>query len=175
MVALSIERCNARLLLLAILTLGLFIAQEASPIKHVVILTLENRSFDHLLGWLKTADVASSSTCLPLNVSNPSAGSACVSSGAKYFVASEDPNHEFDGVTEQIFGGTTAPYTAQVRCEGNLWSHCPSGGTPMLAIANRQAQEPSPGRHPRGSHLLPPMAVSGMATTVATRVCITSC
>ena len=115
MMSLYLVWSHTRMLLLATIVLSLLNAQEAFTIKHVVILTLENRSFDNLLGWMKTADVASSSTCLPLNVSNPSLGSACVSSGAKYFVASEDPKHEFDGVTEQIFGGTAAQHTAQVQ------------------------------------------------------------
>jgi phospholipase C len=31
-------------------------AQELSQIKHVVVVMMENRSFDHYLGWLPNAD-----------------------------------------------------------------------------------------------------------------------
>jgi phospholipase C len=33
-----------------------FSAQDLSQIKHVVVVTMENRSFDHMLGWLPNAD-----------------------------------------------------------------------------------------------------------------------
>ena len=45
-------------------------------IKTVVLLELENRSFDHLLGWMNEIDPRinglKSTDCNPLNISNPS-------------------------------------------------------------------------------------------------------
>ena len=35
--------------------LWISVATAANPVSHIVVLMMENRSFDHLLGWLKAA------------------------------------------------------------------------------------------------------------------------
>lgn len=48
------ERMWATLLLVLLLATSSTVSSSptASPIQHVVVLMMENRSFDHLLGWL---------------------------------------------------------------------------------------------------------------------------
>jgi len=53
--------------------------ERSSKIKHVVVLMMENRSFDHLLGWLKqdrnvSIDGLSGSRKIPRNASDPTYG-----------------------------------------------------------------------------------------------------
>jgi phospholipase C len=48
-------KINWKSLLIAILLCPSLISagERSSKIKHIVVLMMENRSFDHLLGWLK--------------------------------------------------------------------------------------------------------------------------
>ncbi|KAL0459129.1 UNVERIFIED_CONTAM: Non-specific phospholipase C2 [Sesamum latifolium] len=61
-------------------------AAAASPIKTVVVLVMENRSFDHMLGWMKKL--------------NPEINGV---DGQSHFV-DPDPGHSFQAIREQIFG-----------------------------------------------------------------------
>ncbi|CAI7820324.1 unnamed protein product, partial [Closterium sp. NIES-53] len=105
-------------------------------IKNVVVLMMENRSFDHVLGWLQPRnaeiDGLDGSECNPIvakardadppappgdsgdsgesSLSGDSGGSSvtfeqvCINDRARYN-NSEDPDHSFKGVRNQIFGG----------------------------------------------------------------------
>jgi phospholipase C len=79
----------------------------AAKIDHLVVLMMENRSFDHMLGFLKTTgydiDGLSGTETNPDN----SGASVRVSADAHYagdFRA--DPGHDFISVNEQIFGNS---------------------------------------------------------------------
>ncbi|KAL2488630.1 Non-specific phospholipase C1 [Forsythia ovata] len=76
------------------------------PIKTIVILVMENRSFDHMLGWLKSTrpdiDGLSGSEFNQVNVSNPTSRSVVVSDDA--FFVDSDPGHSIQAIREQIFG-----------------------------------------------------------------------
>ncbi|KAI4368887.1 hypothetical protein MLD38_017394 [Melastoma candidum] len=76
------------------------------PIKTIVVLVMENRSFDHVLGWLKSTrpdiDGLSGSESNPLNVSDPDSPSVRVSSDAIFI--DWDPGHSFQAIRQQIFG-----------------------------------------------------------------------
>ncbi|XWS71582.1 hypothetical protein CRYUN_Cryun03dG0150200 [Craigia yunnanensis] len=76
------------------------------PIKTLVILVMENRSFDHLLGWLKTTrpefDGLTGSESNPVNVSDPTSPNIFVSDDALF--VDSDPSHSFQAIREQIFG-----------------------------------------------------------------------
>jgi phospholipase C len=87
-----------------------------TPIEHLVVLMLENRSFDHLLGFLKRENSAING--LTGNETNPPAAEnrpdVRVSDVAgDVDDLDPDPNHDFDDVTEQIFGvpDATGPVT----------------------------------------------------------------
>ena len=66
---------RAHCLILAVLSLPWHRAagtlKSPAGITHVVLLTLENRSFDHFLGWLKTAEGPTLGTCLSVNTADP--------------------------------------------------------------------------------------------------------
>jgi phospholipase C len=80
-----------------------------TPIEHVIILMLENRSFDHMLGFLKKQNPEVNG-CLPneTGCSNPDDPLAenptfyTVDNTAVYQQA--DPSHSISGTTLQIYG-----------------------------------------------------------------------
>ncbi|KAL7124760.1 hypothetical protein ABFS83_14G070700 [Erythranthe nasuta] len=82
------------------------------PIKTLVVLVMENRSFDHILGWLKSArpdiDGLTGSEFNRVNASDPNSRPVYVSDEA--FFIDSDPGHSIQAIREQIFGGadTTA-------------------------------------------------------------------
>ncbi|CAO2180526.1 unnamed protein product [Urochloa humidicola] len=78
-----------------------------SPIKNVVVLALENRSFDHILGWTRRllglpVDGLTGAECNP-NSTSTTSSSICVSADAD-LVVPDDPGHSFEDVLEQVFG-----------------------------------------------------------------------
>ena len=78
-------------------------------LKHVVVLMMENRSFDHMLGGLKAQDPRING--LNGNESNPDTTGATVTvapNAAFEGQLDHDPDHHFPGVDIQIYGG--APY-----------------------------------------------------------------
>ena len=88
----------------------LSVKAATSPIKHVVVMMLENRAFDHLLGYYgrdvdKRVDGLTGNECNYFDLSDPSAGKICVNDEAKD-VCPYDPNHSFAATTERIFGCT---------------------------------------------------------------------
>lgn len=75
-------------------------------LKSIVVLMMENRSFDHMLGALKEKN--SKINGLTGNESNPDTTGTIVKvqAGAKYQgQLQDDPDHHFPGVDLQIFGG----------------------------------------------------------------------
>lgn len=78
----------------------------ANPIKTVVVLVMENRSFDHMLGWMKKLnpeiDGVDGSESNPLSVSDSKSARFFFSNQAHY--VDPDPGHSFQAIREQIFG-----------------------------------------------------------------------
>ncbi|KAL2892646.1 Non-specific phospholipase C3 [Bienertia sinuspersici] len=76
------------------------------PIKTIVVLVQENRSFDHMLGWMKLLkpeiDGVTGLESNPLNTSDPK--SARVNFGNDSVHVDPDPGHSIQDVYEQIFG-----------------------------------------------------------------------
>src|SRR5215469_11011026 len=82
-------------------------------IKHLVVLMLENRSFDHMFGFLKSDDYPIDGlTGQEFNL-DANQAQVTVSNDAMYSGDfNPDPGHHFPDVTMQIFGnqqGTGAP------------------------------------------------------------------
>lgn len=74
------------------------------PIKAVVVLVLENRSFDHMLGWMKRSvnpaiDGLTGDECNPNSTKDPNPHFVCVSDDAAY--VNSDPGHDFEDVFQQ--------------------------------------------------------------------------
>ncbi|KAJ7543371.1 hypothetical protein O6H91_09G034700 [Diphasiastrum complanatum] len=84
-----------------------FKAQKSAngPIKTVVVLVMENRSFDHMLGWLKRLnpdiDGLTGTESNPLSVAVPDSPSVPVSDIAEF--VDPDPGHSFEAIRQQIF------------------------------------------------------------------------
>ena len=79
-------------------------------LKHIVVLMLENRSFDHMLGSLKAVNPNIDGVTDAL--SNPDATGAPVKPQPLAEFQSQldpDPDHHFPAVDLQIFGGDTSP------------------------------------------------------------------
>ncbi|XAR60728.1 Phospholipase C [Bertholletia excelsa] len=76
------------------------------PIKTLVVLVMENRSFDHVLGWLKRTrpdiDGLTGTESNRLNASDPNSPEIFVSDDAVF--VDSDPGHSIQAIREQIFG-----------------------------------------------------------------------
>ncbi|KAJ8430444.1 hypothetical protein Cgig2_025871 [Carnegiea gigantea] len=89
------------------------------PIKTVVVLVQENRSFDHMLGWMKQLNpdidgVASGQDFSnPLNTSDPS--SARINFGDESVYVDPDPGHSIQDIYEQVFGEPWSEGSAQKK------------------------------------------------------------
>ncbi|KAL6579726.1 hypothetical protein OROMI_007750 [Orobanche minor] len=67
---------------------------------------MENRSFDHMLGWMKKLNPeingVDGSESNPINTSDPN--SKRISFGDQSHFVDPDPGHSFQGIREQVFG-----------------------------------------------------------------------
>lgn len=76
------------------------------PIKTVVVLVQENRSFDHMLGWLKTLnpeiDGVTGSESNPISTSDLNSTHIFYGNNAAY--VEPDPGHSIQAIYEQVFG-----------------------------------------------------------------------
>ena len=79
-------------------------------LKHIVVLMMENRSFDHMLGSLKAVNPAIDGITDQDPYANPDAKGNPVKPQAQATYQAQlqpDPDHHFEGVDLQIFGGAT--------------------------------------------------------------------
>ena len=90
------------------------------PIRHIVVLMLENRSFDHMVGLLQSPEY-------PINGPGQSTNPAdCKVQGAQSFpvtnraqyTTSPDPGHEFPDVDVQLFCEHPRPAGVPARNQG---------------------------------------------------------
>ncbi|EYU46195.1 hypothetical protein MIMGU_mgv1a004923mg [Erythranthe guttata] len=80
---------------------------NGSPVRTVVVLVMENRSFDHMLGWFKQlnpeidgVDVSAKSNLI--NATDPNSRRVVFGDQAHY--VDPDPGHSFQAIREQVFG-----------------------------------------------------------------------
>src|SRR5438270_215564 len=79
-------------------------------LKHIVVLMMENRSFDHMLGGLKAEDPRING--LTGSETNPDQTNEPVKVQPLAEFQSQldpDPDHHFVGVNKQLFFGTSGP------------------------------------------------------------------
>ena len=121
--------------------------QGLDKLEHIVVLMMENRSFDHMLGGLmKTHPKINGLTG---NESNPdnSGNIVKVQPNATYQgQLSHDPDHHFPGVDLQIFGGVPAGNGRAANMQGFIKSYATqdAGGNDSHAILNYFAPEKIP-------------------------------
>ncbi len=101
-----------------------------SSINHIVVLMLENRSFDHMLGYLyaDSGNVSAAGQAfdgLTGTESNPNAKGAAVpvfkidpSDKYAYFMPGADPGEGYSATNNQLFGTATAPDPAVASNSG---------------------------------------------------------
>lgn len=81
-----------------------------SPIKTIVILVQENRSFDHMLGWMKSLNPEINGVTgvesNPVSTSDPNPTRIQFFNKSSY--VESDPPHSFQAIYEQVFG---VPFT----------------------------------------------------------------
>lgn len=86
--------------------------QQQQPIKTIVVLVLENRSFDHMLGWMKKTinpmiNGVTGDECNSVSTNNSKPQSICFTDDAEF--VDLDPGHSFEDVAEQVFGSGEIP------------------------------------------------------------------
>ncbi|XP_060202766.1 non-specific phospholipase C1 [Lycium barbarum] len=90
------------------------------PIKTLVVLVMENRSFDHILGWLQKTrpdmDGLNGSEFNRVNASDPSSSKIFVSDDAVF--VDSDPGHSIQAIREQIFGSNDSSTTNPAPMNG---------------------------------------------------------
>uniref|UniRef100_A0A5B7B1B1 Putative non-specific phospholipase C6-like n=1 Tax=Davidia involucrata TaxID=16924 RepID=A0A5B7B1B1_DAVIN len=86
--------------------------QQQQPIKTIVVLVLENRSFDHMIGWMKNSinpsiNGVTGKECNPVSTNTQNPKSICFTDDAEF--VDPDPGHSFEAVEQQVFGSTPIP------------------------------------------------------------------
>jgi len=77
-----------------------------SPVKNVVVIAMENRSFDHFMGWMKELNPEvnglTGNEYNPMNTSDPSSPKVYVTKNA--VDVGPSPDHSVPASTDQVFG-----------------------------------------------------------------------
>ncbi|KAK4492343.1 hypothetical protein RD792_003147 [Penstemon davidsonii] len=88
-------------------------ASGDSPIKTVVVLVMENRSFDHMLGWMKKLNReingVDGTEYNYVNVTDPNSSKLFFGNQSHY--VDPDPGHSFQAIREQVFGSSDVSIT----------------------------------------------------------------
>lgn len=106
-------------------------ANPLAAINHIVVLMLENRSFDHMLGFLYADTGNVSSAAQPFEgltgkEANPGASGAAPvtvfkiqpAASSTYFMPGADPGEGYTATNAQLFGSNTAPSPAVATNQG---------------------------------------------------------
>jgi phospholipase C len=105
-------------------------ANQLASVNHIVVLMLENRSFDHMLGFLYQSSGNVSPAGQPFEGltgkdSNPGVRGASVpvfpigpSASSAYYMPGADPGEGYLATNSQLFGSTTAPVPPVATNEG---------------------------------------------------------
>ncbi len=100
---------------------------SSNPIKNVVVLMMENHSFDHMLGWIPGVGDLEKGKFFNLN----SAGKPIYATpGAKEGNNQFDPLHDHPNVMDQLYNGSYVPPGGDPKGEGYVLSNFPNGGKP---------------------------------------------
>jgi phospholipase C len=103
-------------------------SQGLDNLKHIVVLMMENRSFDHMLGGLKKKFPKING--LSGNESNPDTNGKIVKvtpNAAYRGQLDHDPDHHFPGVDVQIYGGTPPGPGRVANMQGFIKSYATQG------------------------------------------------
>jgi phospholipase C len=118
-------------------------------IRHVVVLMLENRSFDHMLGFLGIGDGLSGAEFNLADPADPSSAKVTVSKDAQYSGdfgdPPVDPSHEHAHVNVQLFNAAVVPSPVPtstnigfVKDYGSLEHQTPGAGEQIMKCFDPQ-------------------------------------
>ncbi|KAJ4978031.1 hypothetical protein NE237_008811 [Protea cynaroides] len=92
-------------------------SSSAGPIKTIVVLVMENRSFDHMLGWMKQINPeingVNGTESNPLSTADPHSDLIFFNDQSQF--VDPDPGHSFQAILEQIFGSNTTTTTPSMN------------------------------------------------------------
>jgi phospholipase C len=77
---------------------------NGNPVKHVIVLVLENRSFDHMLGFLPGGGDLNGEEFNWVDPADQASEKVFVSKTVGYLTDTADPSHEFESVQAQQIG-----------------------------------------------------------------------
>jgi phospholipase C len=110
-----------------------------NKIKTVVVLVQENRSFDHMLGWMKSLnpdiDGVTGAETNHVDASDPASRAVRFSDGAEY--VDPDPGHSMQAIYEQVYG---TPFVDAATTPAT-----PPGVAPSMSGFAQQAEKERPG------------------------------
>lgn len=90
--------------------------EEASMITTVVVLVMENRSFDHMVGWMKqlNPDIngVDGTEFNLMNTSDPTSGKVFFKDRSEY--VDPDPGHSIQAIYEQVYGVKYSPESSVI-------------------------------------------------------------
>jgi phospholipase C len=101
-----------------------------TPFKRIVVLMMENRSFDHMLGYLK-------SSSYPIDGLNGDETNPAADEGEPIRVSpnarntndlNPDPNHEFPDINWQIYSNAEGTDTGQEKMQGFVHNYASDSG-----------------------------------------------
>lgn len=96
----------ALMMLLLVAQTTALVTDAATPsdrVKHIVVLMLENRAFDHVFGWFPGVDGLNGSQFNRVNASDPNSTKVFQTPNSTY-INQCDPNHGLPATTYKIFG-----------------------------------------------------------------------
>ena len=132
-----------KLVLLATAFLAAFrggFAKKGS-ISQVIVLMMENRSFDHILGYLKGVDGVTPDMSCPIDPNDGRKGSVPVKSNG-YDVSPDDPVHDLDSIALQMNGGAMNGFVlSQVLLDQNITNPVAMFDKSSAPILNTLAEE----------------------------------
>jgi phospholipase C len=106
-----------------------------SPIAHFIVLMMENRSFDHILGFLHLhrpeVDGLTGNEYNYVNLSQPDSSIVYVNNNP-FDTGPDDPCHSFDCTTEQIYGSSNPPPGTVAAMNGFVQNAVGLGNTGLL-------------------------------------------
>jgi phospholipase C len=113
-------------------------------LKHIVVLMLENRSFDHMLGWLQAPDYQIDGVDGSEKNRDSTGEPVAVTRNAAYS-GDYDPDvaHDFMDVTEQIFGTKTPAPDAAPAMSGFVTNYGAVSGSVSKSHAVMKCFDPS--------------------------------
>ena len=116
-----------------------------TSIEHVIVLMLENRSFDHMCGWFGRGDGLQPTMFNQRDPANPASPKVFVTKDADWLGdLTIDPSHAVLDVNVQLFGRTIEPSPPVATNVGFVLDYANRPGNPAAAAGNvMKAFDPS--------------------------------